>query len=55
MSARKRVDIIVKPSSYHPTRAELEEDISIPVTPDELAKAIVTGGAPRRNVKRNSK
>ena len=31
----------VEPYSYQPSRAELREDMSIPATPEELAKAVV--------------
>ena len=31
----------VKPSTYQPTRAELREDVSIDVTPEELARAVL--------------
>ena len=31
----------VKPSSYQPTRAELEEPIKIDATPEELALAVL--------------
>ena len=40
--------IKLKPSSYQPTKAELEEKVSIPVDPKILGKAIVMGGAPPR-------
>ena len=42
----------LKPSSYQPTKAEMEEEISIPIDPNLLGKAIVTGGVPRRKVKK---
>ena len=32
---------------YQPTKAELEADVSIPTTPDELLRAVM-GQAPRR-------
>ena len=35
----------LKPSSYQPTKAELEENISVPVSLERLAKAAVKGGA----------
>ena len=31
----------VLPYKYQPTKAELEEDLSIPTTPENLAKAVV--------------
>lgn len=37
-----------KPASYQPSTAELEEDVSINTTPEELARAIMRGGATRR-------
>ena len=37
-----------QPSRYQPSKAELEEDISIEATPLEVAEALVSGGAPRR-------
>jgi len=33
---------------YQPTKRDLEEDISLPVTPEQLAKAVLSGGAERR-------
>ena len=35
-------------SRYQPSKAELEADVSLPVTPERLVKAVVAGGAPRR-------
>ena len=32
--------ITLKPERYQPTKAELEEDVSIPITPEKLAKAL---------------
>ena len=37
----------VKPNSYQPSKAELEEDVSVNATPEEVARAM----APRRPVK----
>ena len=34
-------EVRLKPSAYQPSKAELEEDISIDATPDELAHAIL--------------
>lgn len=31
----------VKPSSYQPSKAELEEDMSIKATPQQLAEAVL--------------
>ena len=36
------------PSTYQPSKAELEADMSINATPLEVAKALLSGGAPRR-------
>ena len=41
-------DTNLKPSDYQPSKAELEEDISVPVTLEELAKAALSGGEKRR-------
>ena len=38
----------LKPANYQPTKAELEEDLSVPVSLERLAKAAVQGGAQRR-------
>ena len=37
-----------QPSTYQPSKAELEADMSIDATPLEVAEALVSGGAPRR-------
>ena len=34
--------------NYHPTKAEMEIDVSIPTTPERLAAAVLKGGAERR-------
>ena len=34
-------EVRLKPSAYQPSKAELEEDVSIDATPDELAVAIL--------------
>ena len=31
----------IKPSNYQPTKAELEEDVRIDATPEELARAVL--------------
>ena len=36
------------PSIYQPSKAELAADMSIDATPREIAEALVSGGAPRR-------
>ena len=40
--AKNRKVITVKPHSYQPSKAELEESIRIDATPEQLAKAVVT-------------
>ena len=35
----ERAVVTLKPSNYEPSKAELEEDISVDVTPEELAEA----------------
>ena len=30
-----------KPSTYQPTKAELEADLTIPTTPDELLRSVI--------------
>lgn len=37
----RRPVLKVKPRRYQPTKAELEEDMSIDATPDELAAAVL--------------
>lgn len=34
--------------SYQPTKADLEMDVSVPVSPERLARAALSGGAARR-------
>ena len=41
-------DTDLKPPDYQPSKAELEEDISVPVTLEEFAKAALSGGEKRR-------
>ena len=36
------------PAIHQPTKAEMEETIVIDGTPDEIAAAVLLGGAPRR-------
>ncbi len=45
---RPRPVMDLKPSTYQPSKAELEADVSIDATPLEVAEALVSGGAPRR-------
>ena len=37
-----------KPEAHQPSKEELEEVIEIDATPEQLARAVLTGGAPRR-------
>ena len=37
-----------KPETRQPSKEELEEVIKIDATPDEIARAVLTGGAARR-------
>ena len=37
----------LKPSTYQPSKAELEQDLSVPVSLERLAKAAVSGGEER--------
>ena len=40
--AKKPAPIVrVKPRSYQPTKADMERDVSIDATPDELARAVL--------------
>ena len=36
------------PAAHQPTKADLEEDVSIDATPDALAWAVTRGGVERR-------
>ena len=38
---RKRATVKLKPSSYQPSKAELEADVSIDATPEELRHAVM--------------
>ena len=44
MSADSKNAVCMKPYSYQPSKAELEEDVSVDATPEEVARAM----APRR-------
>ena len=37
-----------KPETHQPSKEELEEVIQIDATPDQIARAVLTGGVPRR-------
>ncbi|MCY4442347.1 MAG: hypothetical protein OXE53_19330 [Deltaproteobacteria bacterium] len=39
---------VTDPAAHQPTKADLEEDVSIDATPDALAWAVTRGGAQRR-------
>ena len=41
-------DTDLRPPDYQPSKAELEEDISVPVTLEQLAKAALSGGEKRK-------
>ena len=34
--------------TYQPTKADMERDVSVQVSPQRLAQAVLSGGAPRR-------
>ena len=40
---------IVDPAAHQPSKAELEEDVSIDATPESLAWAVTRGGAEPRD------
>ena len=44
-------DSKVAPAANQPTKAELEEDVSIDAAPEALAWAVTRGGAERRDGK----
>ena len=46
--AKRASDARLKPSEYQPSKAELEEDLSVSVSLEELAKAALSGGAKRK-------
>lgn len=39
--ASEKPTVWLKPSSYQPSKAELEEDVSIDATPGELRRAVM--------------
>lgn len=43
-----------RPETRQPSKEELEEVIVIDATPDEIAAALLTGGAPRRETTRSA-
>lgn len=49
LSNPEKVDgFALKPDDYEPSQAELEEDLSVPVSLEQLAKAALAGGVARR-------
>ena len=42
------------PAAHQPSKAELEEDVSIDATPEALARAVTRGGAEPRDSKPRS-
>ena len=42
-------DSKVAPAAHQPSKAELEEDVSVDATPEALAWAVTRGGAERRD------
>ena len=48
-------DLKVDPVAHQPSKAELEEDVSVDAAPEALAWAVTRGGAERReNTKYNN-
>lgn len=46
---KREVDYdVVLSRSYQPRKADMERDVSVPVSPERLADAVLKGGAPRR-------
>ena len=43
------------PAAHQPTKAEMEEDVSIDATPDALAWTLTRGGAERREPEASKK
>jgi len=41
MTKPEKPTVRIKPGSYYPTKKELEEDVSIDATPEELAAAVL--------------
>ncbi len=38
--------------SYQPSKDDMKKDVSVPVKPERLGKAVMKGGAPRREVEK---
>ncbi|MCY4530314.1 MAG: hypothetical protein OXD46_14945 [Chloroflexi bacterium] len=41
VDVRKKPDLWLQPPSYQPTKAEMEEDMSIDATPEEVAASLM--------------
>jgi len=41
MTKPEKPTVRIKPGSYYPTKKELEEDVCIDATPEELAAAVL--------------
>ena len=39
---KPKPEVRIKPREYQPNKAELEEDVRIDATPDELTRAVLT-------------
>ena len=39
---KPKPEVRIKPREYQPNKAELEEDVRIAATPDDLARAVLT-------------
>ena len=39
------------PATHQPTKAEMEEVVIVRGTPEQIARAVLSGGAPRRELK----
>ena len=46
---RKQKMAEVNPSSYQPSKADLEADVGIPTTPDELLRAVINYNTKKEN------
>ena len=44
----KRPEIVLPPTGYQPSKAELEEEVRLPATPTELARAAMQDVTIRR-------
>lgn len=41
VDVKKKPDLWLRPPSYQPSKAELDEDLSIDATPDDVAAALM--------------